>query len=244
MDQPGRLPQHGNARAGTESLLREANARLHPSWTNPNFLTLRARSEILAKWAGEIPGERLSVLDVGGRYQPYRPLLRERVERYVGVDVLQTELVSVVASGEALPFAAESFDVVIATQVFEYFADPSAAAQEVWRVLKSGGVLLGSCAACTPRIVDEEHWRFTPAGLKALMRGFSRVDIIPEVHSVGGLVRTVNQGLDSFTRYRVLRSLYRVTGCPLLNGFGLAAEKMGLTTNDQFTPNYSVRAVK
>jgi SAM-dependent methyltransferase len=227
-----------------DTLQRQARARLYPSLTNPNYLALRARRKNLARWAKEIPGEQLMVLDVGGRYQPYRPLLDGRIRQYVGLDVLRTELVDVIASGEALPFAAASFDVVIATQVFEYFAAPQRAAEQIWQALKPGGVLLASMAACTPRAVDEEHWRFTPTGLRWLLKPFARVEIIPEVYSVGGLARTVNQGLDSFVRYPGLRYVYRRTVCPLINLAGLAAEGMNLTKNDQFTTNYSVRAVK
>jgi ubiquinone/menaquinone biosynthesis C-methylase UbiE len=42
----------------------------------------------------------------------------------------------------ALPFAAESFDVAIATQVYEYVEDMPAALAEAYRVLRSGGRLL------------------------------------------------------------------------------------------------------
>jgi ubiquinone/menaquinone biosynthesis C-methylase UbiE len=45
----------------------------------------------------------------------------------------------VLASAEALPFLAASFDSVIATLVFCTIPDPAAAAGEVRRVLASGG---------------------------------------------------------------------------------------------------------
>ena len=43
------------------------------------------------------------------------------------------------ASAEALPFAAESFDSVVATLAFCTIGDPARALTEVRRVLKSGG---------------------------------------------------------------------------------------------------------
>jgi hypothetical protein len=73
---------------------------------------------------------------------------------------------------------------------------------------------------------------------------FAEVEIVPELYSVGGLLRTINIGLDTFVRYEGARQLYRLTLCPVLNLLGLGLEKLNLTRNDQFTPNYSVRAVK
>jgi len=122
-----------------ESLSKVARQRLSPSLTNPNYLVLRSRRLIFNSWAREVSGDHLTVLDVGGRYQPYRPLFADRLQRYVAVDVEVTEFVDVIADGQALPFEAASFDVVIATQVFEYFAKPDHAAKEMCRVLRQGG---------------------------------------------------------------------------------------------------------
>src|ERR1700733_10473300 len=102
-----------------ESLAQIAERRLHPPITDPSYLLLRARRKIFEAWAGRLNAERLIVLDIGGRYQPYRPLFGERIHRYVGVDLVKTEFVSVVADGQDLPFAPQTFDVVIATQVLD-----------------------------------------------------------------------------------------------------------------------------
>ena len=227
-----------------DELLKTAADRLYPSLTNPSFLVLRPRRKIFQRWIAELPGKKLTVLDIGGRYQPYRPLLAERVGRYLSCDILQTVAVDVVGSGEALPFAANTFDLAITTQVFEYFRQPHQAAAEIHRVLKPGGVLLMSVAALAPRFVNEECWRFTPGGVRATLSLFSRVEIVAETSSLGGLLRTANLGLHSVARGRLLRRLHEITLCPCLNLLGMALEGLKLTTNDQFTPNYSVRAIK
>jgi SAM-dependent methyltransferase len=211
---------------------------------DPTYLTLRSRRLIFASWARQFHNRHLTVLDIGGRYQPYRPLFEASIDSYVAVDLIRTELVSVVANAERLPFARGVFDLVMATQVFEYFRDPSEAARGVYEVLKPGGVLLASFAACTPRFVDDERWRFTPTGLGTILEPFARVDVIPELHSVAGLIRTLNLGLDMFVRYELARSIYRLTVSPMLNCLGLGLERMNLTHNDQFTTNYSVMASK
>src|SRR5258705_11788543 len=98
----------------------------------------------------EIPGKDLRVLDIGGRYQPYRPLMQARVSQYVAIDVMRPLLVDVVAKGEQLPLRADTFDIVIATQVFEYVLEPRLAAHEIHRILHTGGVLIMSVAAGCP----------------------------------------------------------------------------------------------
>src|SRR5258705_13687124 len=121
-----------------EELLSIARSRLYPSLTNPNYLVLRSRRLIFEQWLRRFDGN-LAVLDIGGRYQPYRPLLQGKIEKYVALDVLKTDLVDVVGSGEDLPFQEQSFDLVIATGVFEYFYKPHEAAQNIHRVLRPGG---------------------------------------------------------------------------------------------------------
>ena len=226
------------------ALSRTANERLYPSLADPSYLVLRSRRLIFSKWIKQLGRDNLTVLDVGGRYQPYRPLLGASVARYVAVDLIQTGLVTVLADGQALPFAPASFDVVIATQVMDCFREPGLAAGQIHRVLKPGGIFLASVPSCAPRFAEEECWRFTAPGLRALLASFAHVEIVPELYSAGSVVRTINLALDAFVHYGPARWLYRRTGCPLLNLLGLGIEKVGLSSNDQFTANYSVRAIK
>jgi len=225
-------------------LLKTADARLYPSISDPNFLVLRARRLIFQKWICELQREDVTILDIGGRYQPYRRLFDTKACRYIACDVTRTELVDVVGNGESLPFGAETFDVVVATQVFDYFAQPHKAAEQIRTVLKPGGWLMMSVASVAPRFRDDEYWRFTPKGIRGVLSDFSRVTIVPELTSIGGVIRTANLMVNTFAQYGWVRSLASVTSCPFLNLIGLALEELRITSNDQFTPNYSVLAVK
>lgn len=231
-------------RSQREGLHRIEKERLYPSLGDPNYLVLRSRRIIFGNWIENFDGGNLAVLDVGGRYQPYRPLLEGRIARYIAADIKQTELVDVVCNGESLPFAADSFDVVIATQVLDYFSQPHQAAEQIHTVLKPGGILLMSVPSLAPRFAEEEKWRFTPAGIKSILSSFRNVEIIPETSSLGGLLRTANLGIYSFSYFHALRKIMQLTLCPALNLAGLAIEALKLTKNNQFTPNYSVRATK
>lgn len=222
---------------------RIADARLYPSLTNPHYLVLRARRLLFTAHLQSLPGN-LSVLDVGARYQPYRPLLDGKISRYVGLDVERTELIDVLASGERLPFRDETFDLVIATGVFEYFREPRAGAREIHRVLKPGGSLLACFNAAVPRFVDLERWRFLPLGIQTVLDCFSRLSITPEVRSLGGFCRLMNCGLHDFLKLPALKFAYRMTACPVVNVVGRTLEKAALTMNDRWAGNYNVIAVK
>ncbi len=224
--------------------LKVADARLHPSITNPNYLVLRRRRLILDEWITGIPGDGLRVLDVGGRYQPYRPLLQRRLRSYVALDVSATPLVDVLGSGEQIPFKACTFDLVLATGVFEFFPQPRVAAAEVHRVLKPGGHLLLSVAGVCPRMNDNEQWRYLPLGLKSLLASFSKIEIVPEGTSLGGIVRLNAVALSCFAKYRIIRQILHHTIVPIMNLLGLGLEGAALSTNDQIAGNYSVLAQK
>ena len=218
-----------------------AHRRLYPSLMEPNYLVLRRRRELFKNWLGMLPGDQ-RVLDIGGRYQPYRPLVKAR--QYVGLDLIATEFVDVVGRGEQLPFASNVFDLVIATVVFEYFPEPKVVANQIHRVLKPGGTLLLSVNAVSPRFVNEEHWRFTRTGLNFLLSGFSNVEIVPEVYSIGGFCRLANLSLNIFAKYEALRRMLNGTVVPAMNVIGLVFEKLGLSQNDQIAGNYSACAQK
>ena len=224
--------------------VQQGRRRLHPSLCNPNFLVLRARRLIFETWLQEMDGAGLSVLDVGGRIQPYRALLGNRIARYFAVDPVRTALVNVIGKGEQLPVTSNSFDLVFCTQVLEYISAPETVINEIHRVLKPGGILLLSVPALSPTDSDEEYWRFYPASLRALLAPFSKIEIAPEGGSITGVCRTVSSGLNMFAKYGSIRALLRVTVFPAVNLLGLVMEWLAHSQNQQFTANYSARAQK
>ncbi|HME35359.1 MAG TPA: class I SAM-dependent methyltransferase [Candidatus Sulfotelmatobacter sp.] len=227
-----------------DSVNREGRERLHPSLTNPSWLVLRRRREIFRKWLARADGRDLDVLDVGGRIQPYRPLLEGRIRRYVAVDLRQTPLVNVVGRGEQIPFAEAQFDLVICTQVLEYIPEPAAVIAEIHRVLKPGGFLLLSVPAVFPRDSDHDLWRFLPESLRYLLRSFCDVEIVAEGSSVAGFFRTASVCLVMFTKPALLRRLLRFTLIPWLNITAASLESLCGSSSDQLAANFSAFARK
>src|SRR5215469_12876544 len=97
-----------------DELLKRARARLYPSLRNPHYLVLRSRRLLFEAYVRTLPHE-LQVLDVGGWYQPYRPLLDGKNANYFALDVQKSEFVNVLGSGEQIPFRDGTFDLAIAT---------------------------------------------------------------------------------------------------------------------------------
>ena len=225
-------------------LERVARERLYPPLTNSSWLVLRRRRELFREWIRDLPPRDLRVLDVGGRIQPYRPLLQDRLGSYIGVDLLPNPFVNIVARGEQLPIAGEQFDLVVCTQVLEFVPNPGSLIAEVHRVLKPGGCFFLSVPSVLPQNADYECWRFLPGGLRHLLACFDEVQIVPEGGSVAGFFRTMNVCLSIFMRYPSLRAVFQRVACPVINIAGAMLERLSGSTNDQFAPNYSVRAVK
>jgi SAM-dependent methyltransferase len=218
--------------------------RLYPSLTNPNWLVLRKRRELFTAWLKNMPSENLSVLDVGGRIQPYRELLGKRCASYFAIDVDPTPLVDVVGQAERLPFPDRQFDLILCTQVLEYIPEPVVVVNEIYRTLRDGGFLLLSAPAVFPRDSDNEYWRFLPCALNRLLSSFSGVEVVPEGNSVVGFIRTTNVCLVAFARPAMLGAFLRFSVIPLLNLLGAAAQWFMRSTNDRFSANYSVLARK
>jgi SAM-dependent methyltransferase len=226
-----------------DEVMQQGRDRLFPPLTDPNWLVLRERRRIFTGWLGQTTNRALAVLDVGGRIQPYRPLLTDRIRQYFAVDLLPSPLVNVIASAERLPFRESYFDLVVCTQMLPLARDPVSVIAEIFRVLKPGGKLWLSVPSALPD-VGQEHWRFLPAGLRSLLAAFRHLEMVPEGGSVAGLFRTMNLCFEIFARYPPIQFVYRHSFCPLLNLAGAALERASGGRNQQFTVNYSVQAEK
>lgn len=105
------------------------------------------RAEVAAEAAGDVheigagTGANLPYYPTGVRLVAVEPdrHMRRRANRRA--KALGRRVAFVGAAAEALPFADEAFDVVVSTLVLCSVADPVAAAKEMWRVLRPGGMV-------------------------------------------------------------------------------------------------------
>lgn len=123
------------------------NIFFRPSWyavlVNPYFIAryyLYNNIKNFAKTVGPA-----KILDVGCGSKPYKDLFG--TNEYVGIDIQggghldEKKSIDAYFDGKTIPYGAESFDVVLCTQVLEHVEDPDALLRESYRVLKNNGII-------------------------------------------------------------------------------------------------------
>lgn len=171
------------------------------------------------------------LLDAGCGDKPYVDIFRQSVSAHIGIDVARRavqrpglEGPDVVGDVGSLPFADESFDSVLCTQVLEHLPNPGQVMNEFHRVLRPGGTLI----VTTPQTwglhaEPHDYYRYTRCGLAHLARsaGFEVV----RLQSRGGFWVTIAQMLsnriyDRFAGFpRVARLPIRLV-CALVQACG------------------------
>ena len=116
--------------------------RRHPARTSPDYLVLSVLVAELRATLAEL-GPVGDVLDLFAATKPYRDLLPPH-RTYTSMDIDEHYGPQDVVSHEFLPFADESFDLVLMTEAVHYLDDPAQAAAELNRVLRPGGVLVAT----------------------------------------------------------------------------------------------------
>lgn len=124
------------------------------------------------------PGQRARVLIVGGATVGVgdETLLNADDFDVLETDVSLSERVAVVCDGHDLPFRDGTFDGVICQAVLEHVLDPQRVADEIWRVLRPGGVVYSEIP-----FMQQVHagaydfTRFTHLGHRRLWRRFDEI---------------------------------------------------------------------
>jgi SAM-dependent methyltransferase len=201
-------------------------SRRHPRATQFDYLHAKRLVEDLAAATARLDTEARDVLDVYCGTRPYDDLFPPAA-RIVGFDVEDRFGTADVVSSEFLPFADDSFDVVLCTQAFYYVDEPVRAVQEIRRVLRPGGTAL----ITVPVVLEYdrrtlEH-RFTESSLRRLFRGWTDVRIVENggwgvawAAVTGSLLARVQE---RFAARRVLRAVFR----PLFGTFYLGINAVG-----------------
>jgi SAM-dependent methyltransferase len=124
-----------------------------------------------------------TVLDLGGGTPFSGPVKQGFIAHeslYVSVDYSFAFCPHVVGDVLLVPIRDSVADVVISSAVLEHIVSPQQAVDEMYRVLKPGGCVLGYVPFMYPyHSSPSDYYRFTHQGIKYLFREFSEIDIVP-----------------------------------------------------------------
>ncbi len=95
--------------------------------------------------------------------------------QYVGADTRKGPGVDVVLNLHSINLPSESVGTVLVLDTLEHVEFPRRALSELFRILKSGGVLIISSVMDFPiHDYPYDYWRFTPEGFKSLLGDFPK----------------------------------------------------------------------
>jgi SAM-dependent methyltransferase len=155
------------------------------------------------KLLSEHYGEAGTVLDLGCGPRDQAAPLEWIGFKYVGVDYSSPQA-DFLADAHSLPFKDESFDCVLSYAVLEHLHHPFVAIREINRVLKTGGIYIGTVSQGEP--FHASYFHHTPWGFLSLISHAS--DMQPE--RLWASMDTL-QSLSRMGRYpRVIKSILRI----------------------------------
>ena len=125
------------------------------------------------------------VLDVGCGQSPYLHLLNKGKCTYYGIDIEEAktqfkyENKSVTFfDGKNIPFENDFFDSIICTEVLEHVYEHQYLVDEMYRVLKKGGVgIITIPWSARFHYIPHDYFRYTPSALKNIFSKYTNFEI-------------------------------------------------------------------
>lgn len=136
--------------------------------------------QALRPYFAEIPRVKKTLDIGGGENSPYRKWVN--TETYHVFDSNASTSPDIVGDAHDMKIKSNTYDLVIATEVLEHCHSPHLVVSEIRRVLKNGGICIGSVPFLYPYHGTKElrdYYRFTPEGAAFLLKDFSEKEIKP-----------------------------------------------------------------
>ncbi len=207
-------------------------------WNDAHKLARDSIARLLDAAAPYVHGD---LLDVGCGMKPYEALLGTRTTGWTGLDFAESASgqtrADIFGSALDMPFANESFDTVLCTQVAEHIPEPARLFEECARLLRPGGALI----LTTPQTEEmheqpHDYFRYTRYGLQYLTEthGLRVIALQP----FGGAVQTfallAARELPKAYKIAPLHAIANVT-VAAINITGSILDRLWLATGDRRT---------
>jgi len=152
-----------------------------------NYHNIRPIVRFMKKAADKVPTQNNVLVDIGAGQVPYFSIFSSVCNEYIAVDMEGSlpendprSITQKTGMAEDLPLSSDSADVVLSNQVLEHVLDPIKAVAESHRILKPGGLFIGSVPHISPvHLEPYDFRRYTDLGLKKLLEeaGFINIQI-------------------------------------------------------------------
>lgn len=180
-----------------------------------NLSVFQVRKNILTAVKNTVPEFHGTVLDVGCGIMPYRKIIlqNKQVVSYIGMDLENSDYYNdikpdILWNGRKIPMEDRSVDCIMATEVLEHCFEPQELLNEIFRVLKPGGMFF-----CTVPFIWHLHeiphdaYRYTPYSLEKLLSGSGFKQI--SVKATGGWDSALSQMLGLWVTYRPTKRIMK-----------------------------------
>ena len=135
----------------TEHSFTSEPLKLHPA-PEVDFSDVRVPRHLTRELLSHFPKARSAgslALDLGCGEAVHQEVCARAGFEWVGIDY-QARKAPILGDAQSIPFEDATFDFVLCVTVLQYVQFPFVAAREIFRVLKPGGVLIGSVAFLEP----------------------------------------------------------------------------------------------
>lgn len=139
-----------------------------------------------------------TILDVGCGASPYKFLFDANKTKYVGIDIVEadqfdycnSEVISF--NGKEIPFADNTYDGVMCTEVLEHVHEYQTLVDEIHRVMKPGSVLMLTVPwSARYHYIPYDFFRYTPSTLNMIFKDFTDVRIIGRGTDITSIVAKI-----------------------------------------------------
>ena len=83
-------------------------------------------------------------VDIGSGTAPLKNVIKRslKVERYYSIDIAPSDVTNVISDACALPFADNSIDMILSSEVLQHIENHKSALEEMARILRPGGLII------------------------------------------------------------------------------------------------------
>jgi len=156
----------------------------------PSVSRITLNSELQRQFKKIKPG---IVLDVGSKNSPYKKYVPHI--KYLRLDIDKKNKPDICCDLHKIKWQSNYFDTVIATEVLEHLRESQKAIEEIYRILKPGGICILSTRFIHAYHPDpKDYYRFTKDALNYLFRNFNKIEIYPHGNRFQVLWQLINTG--------------------------------------------------